>query len=286
MGRRSWLVAAAIAVQALTPEPARAQGRSIRVAIYAPWSGPSTADERLAFSVKIEDAIEAAGQGVATVSSFAKLADFRRAIAAGSVDIAVIDSGATTSLGRRLKVVSSWSSGAPWVLAGATKHADLRNKRLALQAQDAASSERLVEVLLRGVVSSAYWSTIVSAPVTEDARQLVVRDKADVVIVPKQHAASMTELVDLGTFSELAIATADAKTWSAQLEVVKQSVRASLGGSWTAGDPVLPKRVGATRLVAAAVSDSALTILDLLARPDTPLPELALGDLWIVPDAP
>ncbi len=286
MARGSWLIAVATAVLALLPAPARAQGTGVRVAIYAPWSGPSTADERHAFALKIEDAVEAAGHGTTTVSSFAKVRDFRRAIAAGDVDIAVVDAGATASLGRRLKVVASWSSGNRWVLAGTTEHRSLRNKRLALQAHDAPSSALFVAILLRGEVSSSYWSSIVSAPVTEDARQLVLRGKADLVVMPKRFAKDMTELADLGTFSELAIAATDANSLPKVIAVVQESVRGSLGGDWTAGEPVFPKPVGVTRLMAAAVSDSAVIILDLLARPDSPLPELALDDLWIDPDAP
>lgn len=286
MARGSWLIASAVAVLAGLPAPARAQGKGVRVAIYAPWSGPSTADERHAFALKIEDAINAAEQGAAKVSSFAKLEDFRRAIAAGDVDIAVVDAGATASLGKRLKVVASWSSGTEWVLAGTAKPRSLRNKRLALQAHDAVSSAQLVATLLRGQVSASYWSSIVSAPVTEDARQLVVRGKADVVVVPRRLVADMTEIANLGTFSELAIAATDSSKLTSVTDAVQEAVRVSLGGRWTKGDPMFPKPVAATRLVAAAMSDSALTVLDLLSVPESPLPELALDSLWIDPDAP
>ncbi|HUH04682.1 MAG TPA: hypothetical protein VML75_21950, partial [Kofleriaceae bacterium] len=94
MPRRNLLLLILTALGMGTARSATAQPAEVRVAIYAPWAGPSTADERFAFGSKLAEAVKAAGHGTARVSSFAKLEDVRRALAANTVDVALIDAGA------------------------------------------------------------------------------------------------------------------------------------------------------------------------------------------------
>ena len=66
----------------LLPRIASAQS-TVRVAVYAPWSGPSTADDRHALTLAIESALSS-GAGSIKVASYAKLRDFRREIDKGA----------------------------------------------------------------------------------------------------------------------------------------------------------------------------------------------------------
>lgn len=288
MARASWLALACTLLATAHAPVARAQPRELRVAVYAPWAGPSTADERFAFAVKLETALADAELGPARVSSYAKARDFERALASGKIDIALLDAAAAPSLPKRLVVDASWSSGARWVLAGRTAMASLRNKRLALQAADAASSKRLLARLLRGQLTASYWSLVVSAPVTEDARQLVLRDLADVVTIPERLAGDeLVVVASLGSFSELALASSgDARRLVRARNVIRGVVRDTLGGRWTDGPPRFPAEVGPKQPVAARRPPSAPRLLDLLAPVENPLPELPVEELWMEPDAP
>lgn len=274
-----------IALAMGTARDAQAQPSEVRVAIYAPWAGPSTADERFAFGSKLADAVRAAGLGTARVSSFAKLQDFRRALASTAVDIALIDAGAISALGSRLDVVASWSSGERWILAGVSRPAALRGKRLALQAADAPTSVQVMERLLRGQVTSRYWSAIVGAPVTADARQLVLRDGADLVLVPSRLAAGLTEIADLGTFTELAIAIRT-PALAGVSTAIQGAIRTLLGGSWRATAPRFPAPIAPTQLEVARSAATSLSFLDLLAPLQRTPPELVADEMWIEPDAP
>lgn len=281
MGVRSALVVAAIAAATLAGvAPVHAD---VRVAVYAPWSGPATADERHAFSLEIERAVADAGLGRATVSSFAKLADLRRAIAAGTIDVALVDAGADAVLGKRLTTVASWSSGAPWILAAKQRPASLRGQRLALQARDAPTSVKTVARLLRGEVPSRYWAAIVGAPVTADARELVVRGKADLVVLPRSMSAGLLEVADLGSFSELSLRAADAPP--ALLAAVKAAVQARFGGAWSSAAPAFPAPVRLSQPVFATTPSRRLSVLELASRASTPAPTLDLAPLWIDDDA-
>ncbi|HUH00942.1 MAG TPA: hypothetical protein VML75_03040, partial [Kofleriaceae bacterium] len=182
--------------------------------------------------------------------------------------------------------VASWSSGQRWILAGTTRPATLRGKRLALQAADAPTSLRTSSRLLRDQVTSRYWRTIVGAPITADARQLVLRDGADVVLLPSSLSTGLTELADLGSFSELAIAIR-APTLAQVSTVLQDAVRAHQGGSWSATPPrfpapVAPAQLDLTRSAAAAP----LSFLELLAPLERTPPELVADEMWIEPDAP
>jgi hypothetical protein len=275
------VAAAAVALLALAA-PARAE---VRIAVYAPWAGPSTASDRHALGLELAAAIETAGLGKATVASFAKMRDFERALARGAVDLALVDSGAAGSLGRRMRVTASWSSGARWVLAGIDTGGQLNNKRLALQAHDAAWSRQLIRRLLRGQASARYFARLVGAPVTADAVQLVTRRRADVVIVPAQAAGDLTEIVDLGRWSELALAV---RTGNSALQPIaaelQRALRDQLGGSWTAGQPRLPAPVAPTRPARAPLAAERVSIFSLFAPIDTAPPPLPIGELWIEPD--
>jgi hypothetical protein len=283
--RMAWASLAGCALALAAPSAASAQAAEIRVAVYAPWSGPSTADERFAFGTKLAEAVGAAGLGTAKVSSFARLVDFRRALGNTRFDIALVDAGATSVLGARLKVTASWSSGEPWVLASGSPAAGPRGRRLALQAADAPSSRQLVQRLLRHQVSGTYWRSVVGAPVTSDALQLVARGGADVVIAPRRAAADLTEVVNLGSFSELAIATRTSSMDAAAAEI-QRALRALRGGEWRAGAPRFPEAVALTRLQTIPPEVRSMSFLNLLSRPASAPPGLAVDDMWIEPDAP
>lgn len=281
MALRNLLVLPALLVLAGS---AAAQPSETRVAVYAPWAGPSTADERFAFGSKLAEAITTAGLGTAKVMSFAKLEDFRRALAAGTVDVALIDAGATDALGARLKVTASWSSGDRWILAGTSRPTRLRGARLALQAADAPSSARLVARMLRQQMPTGGWSQVAGAPVTADARQLVLRDGADVVVVPKREATGLIEIADLGSFSELALAVR--RPESAAVSVAIQgAVRARMGGSWRPEAPRLPAPIAPARLESAASAVASLSFLELLAPAERAPPAIDVDEMWIDRDA-
>lgn len=285
MARRNAL-AALLALLALTPAPrGHAQPRELTIAVYAPWAGPTTADERFAFARQIEGALTEAGLGPARVSSYAKARDFKRALAADKPDLVLTDAAATALLPKRLAVVASWSSGERWVLAGPTELDSLRNKRLALQAADATTSARLVERLLRGQAPADYWSGTVGAPVTEDARQLVERDLADVVVIPQRLVGRLVELASLDAFSELSLAAAGAEPRVERAaDVIRAAVRASLGGRWSDGAPSFPAPVGISRLSAARAPTAGPSLLDLLAPAESAVPELPLDEMWMDPN--
>jgi len=287
MVRRSWLLAVALATGMLHAADARGDDDPISIALYAPWSGPTTADDRHALALEIQRAVEGAGVGRVTVSTYAKLADFKRELATQHVDVALVDCGATSFLGKRLAVRASWSSGQRWVLAGTSAHDRLHGLRLALQAPDAPSSKRMVTRLLRGMVAGKYWGEIVGAPVTDDARQVVLRGRADVVLVPERLATGMTELASVGSFSELALAVDDTRpAVSEAVELVQQAARKRLGGSWTKGAPQLPRAVGSPSFISAPVTTDTPSFLDLLSSARTVPPELDLDDMWMDPNAP
>jgi hypothetical protein len=276
MARRSAIGVAALAIGCALATQAGAE--KVRVAVYAPWAGPSTADDRHELALQIE----AAGDGV-EVSSFAKLKDFRRALNAGSVDLALVDSGVVSSLGKRSRVIASWSSGKPWVIAGNQPHPRLRSLRLALQARDAPSSIATVTRLLRGQMAAGDWGKVIGAPVTADARQVVARGEADVVIIPRRDLGSLSEIATLGEFSELALAAIGTDEINGAATAVKSVVRDRLGGSWSSGRPAFPKTVRITALVTADAAVKTASLLDLLAPTAGSAPKLPIEDLWVDP---
>ncbi len=286
--RRLLAVTALVAAWALAPARVGAQpaGRALRIAIYAPWAGPTTADQRHALALAIERGFADAGLAAPAVASYAKLGDFRRAVTAGSVDLALVDSGAAIALGQRLTARSSWSSGEPWLLAGAPGVRLRPGERLALQASDAGSSAAMVGRLLRGQLAPGYWSATVGAPVTADARELVLRGKADVVILPRRLRGDLSPLIDLGGFSELVLATTGGATVTAQARQLVESVISDrLGGRWRAGGPRFPTPVAPTRLAIAAPDTPAPSLLDLIAPLSGRLPELDVDQMWMEPNA-
>ena len=288
MARLSPVATALLVGMAILSPRALAQPQPLprRIAIYAPWAGPSTADERHALALAIERGLAKSGSISATVASYAKLTDFRRAMTSGNVDIALVDSAAATALGKRLGILASWSSGESWLLAGLANSRSRPRQRLALQAADAGSSTTVVARLLRGQAARDYWSAIVGAPVTADARELVLRGKADVVLLPRRLAGGLTELVDLGKFTELVLASTGRRPIAdATRRIVESVVRANLGGSWSKGPPRFPDRVAPTRLVVAPPQAAAPSLLDLFAPLAPRLPVLAVDTMWMAPSA-
>ena len=197
-----------------------------------------------------------------------------------------MDAAVAPALGKRVAVMASWSRGERWVLAARASR-PLRGARLALQAPDARASKRLVAALLRGEPDAATWSRVVGAPVTADARQLVVRSLADVVAVPARLAGDLTVIGELGRFHGLALVSARGGDGLARAAgIVKRAVRAALGGTWTNGRAPLPAPAAPARLVAApppAATASALDTLNPVARRALPLP---IDELWIDADEP
>jgi hypothetical protein len=277
--RERQLLLAAVGALALLTAATRAHAEPVRIGIYAPWAGPSTADERHGLGLAIERALADGGHGSAVVASYARLRDFRRAIAAGRVDLAVVDSAAAAIT--KLDIVASWSSGKRWVLAGGTGARLGPKQRLALQATDASTSIRLVTRLLRGQAPRSYWSAIVGAPVTTDARELVRRGKADIVALPEHLAAELVELVDLGDFTELVLAVRPGRADQSVVTVTQKVVSDTLGGSWRRGKPSFPTAVGHGELVVAAPTTARPSLLDLLVPLAIGLPDLELAEMWM-----
>ena len=282
-GGGTWVCAVAVAL-VLAPASAEAESQ-IRVAVYAPWAGPSTADDRHALARAIERELTADG-AAAKVSSYAKLGDFRKDLDKGAVDIAVVDSAVAPSLGKRARFVASWSSGQTWIVAGASSLDTLDGKTLALQAPDARSSKTLVSRLLRGQADASTWKATVGAPVTADARELVVRGKADVVIVPRRLAGATVEVASLGSFSELAIVALSSRDLSAASQLVQSAIVQKLGGAWATRKSTFPEPVGHTSLIAAKPEPPSVSVLDLLEPVELSLPDLPTDLMWIEPDAP
>lgn len=289
MARRERAVIAVVAViaaaAALGAPRSHAQKRPLRVAIYAPWSGPQTADARHSLALAIEGGVEDQA-GAVEVASYAKFADFRAALTGGRVDVAVVDAAVAIELGNRVDVRASWSSGEPWLLAGARDVEQPRGAALALQATDAPSSRWAADRLLRGQTRGRYWGRIVGAPVTADARELVDRGKADLVLVRRSQGQGLAPVIEVGTFSELALVTAGAAPGLDQASAATQRiVRARLGGDWSGGAPSFPAEL-APRELAAAKPVAELPPLTGWLRPLPPRPAYDLHDLWMEPDAP
>jgi hypothetical protein len=256
---------------------------SLTVAIHAPWSGAATPDERHAVAQRIEQALESAGLGPAAVSSYGRLADFRRALATGAVDLVIIDSRLAPLTG--FTTVASWSSGSPWVLAGNARTPKLAGLRLALAAADDPSSLRHAARLLRGQARPSTWSKIVGAPVTADARQAVTRGAADAVFLPAPQAAGMVVLAELGSVGELVIATAARRTDLARAaDIAQEALRGARGGTWTAGPPALPRAVGPTGPMVANPTSPLPPLTDIVPAAPAAPPPLVLEDLWMGPD--
>lgn len=282
MALRSAVIAAALLALAGTSNAET----ELRIAVYAPWSGPSTADQRHALAITIESAVASGGNATAKVSSYARLADFRREISRGNVDIAVVDTAAMSSLGKNMKVRATWTSGDSWVLVGAEKYDSLANRRLALQGGASAASKRFVAKLLRGQADSKFWKSIVGAPVTADARELVVRGKADVAVLPASQVAGTESIKTVGSFGEIVVATPANKDLAAARARVQAAVQSELEGNWSSGRPSLPGPVAPAKLSAAKPTGPAPPLSGLFGLLEPEMPEVAAKDLWIAPDAP
>jgi len=264
---------------ALLTAPTGVRADPLRIGIYAPWAGPTTAEERDALGLAIQRAIAEDGQSSAAVASYARMRDFRRAVAAGKIDLAVVDSAAAAAAG--LRIIDAWSSGKRWVLAGRTGARLGPGQRLALQAADAGTSFRLVARLLRGQAPRSYWSAVVGAPVTADARELVRRGKADVVVLPEHLAEGLVELVDLGRFDELVLAAATHSVDERAATLTRSVVGDILGGSWQASQPTFPAAVALDKLVVASPTTPRPSLLDFLAPLAIGMPEIELSELWM-----
>jgi hypothetical protein len=137
---------------------------------------------------------------------------------------------------------------------------------------------------LRGQVTTRYWTSIVGAPVTADARQVVARGGADLVCVPSRGAAGLIEVADLGTFTELSIAVRGGKLGEVS-KAIQGAVRSSLGGAWKDGAPRFPAAVELTTLQIVSAQVTAVSFLELLAHTRREPPNLSIDEMWVEPDA-
>jgi len=271
---------------ALARPAAAQQNPPIRIALYAPWGGPSEAQARRTLIQNVAHSIEKTTGRPTEGRAFAKYKDFEAALAAKQVDIALVDS----VLAGKLKLIGAWTSGRAWAVLSRDggRLPALRGRKLAVAAADAPTTSGFIErAMMRGQLTiKSFFGGTVSTPLPLDAVRAVALGKADCAIAPRDEAGALRVVFDLGAYPELALGVVierAAALGPALPGVARSAVGSALGPGWSAESGGLRGEVALRRFVLAQPQPYNLRLRELFVPMEKSTSPMSVAAAWVPP---
>jgi hypothetical protein len=182
---------------------------TLTVGLFAPTAPfPSTAS-RVELASKLGDHLGKALNATGNGKVYARAGDFASAVKKGEVTLALVDATYLAAAGGNYTIlaaaVRNGDTNHGWILVarGATKIADLKDKRVLVPAVGGRETDFVLNVLLGGEVGRDFFAKLESAPDTASALAALGLGKADAAVVPSgvELPAGTTKLLDLPTLS-------------------------------------------------------------------------------------
>jgi hypothetical protein len=182
-----WLPALVLALGAATT-PARAD--TITLGVFAPTAPFPSLSVRFELATRLGEHVgKAIGQQV-TGKVFARAGEFAAAVKRGEVTVALVDAAYLAVAGGNYTVIAVGLRGDNWgqrwqlVARGGGKLGALRGKRVLVPSIGGREVDFVLNVMLGGEVSRAFFAPIETAPDTASALAALGLGKVDAAVVP------------------------------------------------------------------------------------------------------
>lgn len=248
-----------------------AQGKPLRIALYAPNAPFASGIDRANFIARLAQQISSVAGVPAKGDAFARAADLEKAIQSKQVDFAVLDGVYLAQKGVPYNCMATATVGGEtspkWALfATVGKPAELQGKKLSMAATGGRDDDFIGNGLFDGELSTKkFFAQVTKAPDLTSALSAVSLGKAEGAFAPESMGHGMKSIFEAGRIPNAAFCEVSSGTPSNVVNQVKQAVlshgaQAALDG-WKAAD------MGAYRALAARMS--AKSKRPFMAEPNT-----------------